>query len=77
MTSLDFEVAFVWVRVDSARVIDVSIDDGDVSEGLSRNLVQPPADLEPEGGVAGGGVVKYVRSVDLDDFHYLGRKWAR
>jgi len=72
MTSLDFEVAFVWVGVNSTRIINVPIDDGDVSEGLCRNLVQSPADLKPEGGVASKGVVKYVRSVDLDDFHYLG-----
>lgn len=71
MTSLDFEVALVWVRVDSTRIVNVSIDDGDVSERLRGNLVQPPADLKPEGGVAGRRVVEYVRSVDLDDLHYL------
>jgi hypothetical protein len=71
MTSLDFEVAFVWVGVDSTRVINVSVNDGDVGEGLRRNIVQSPADLKPEGGVAGRGIVEYVRSVDLDDFHYL------
>ena len=71
MTSLDFEVALVWVGVDSTRVINVPVDDGDVSEGLGCNLVQSPADLKPEGGVASKRVVKYVRSVDLDDFHYL------
>jgi len=39
VTSLDFEVAFVGVRVDSARIVDVPIDDGDVGEGLCRNIV--------------------------------------
>ena len=71
MVSLDFEVAFVWVGIDSTKIVDVSVDDGDVSESLCRNLVQLPADFKPEGGVASGRVVEYVRSVDLDDFHYL------
>ena len=73
MASLDFEVAFVWVRVDSTGIINVSVDHGDVGESLCRNIVQPPADLKPEGGIAGRRVVEYVRSVDLDDFHYLGK----
>jgi len=72
MTSLDLEVAFVWVGVDSTRIIDISIDDGDVSKSLCRNLVQPPADFNPEGGVSRGRVIEYVRPVDLDDFHHLG-----
>ena len=73
MTSLDFEVAFVWVRVDSARIVNVSVYNGNVSKSLSRNVVQPPTDLKPEGGAAGRRVVKYVGSVDLDNFHHLGR----
>ena len=39
VTSLDFEVAFVWARVDSTRIINVSVDYGDVGESLCRNLV--------------------------------------
>jgi len=73
VTSLDFEVAFVGVRVDSARIVNVPVDDGDVSKSLCRNIIQPSADLKPEGGVTGGRVVKYVGSVDLDNFHYLER----
>lgn len=42
-----------------------------MSESLCRNLVQLPTDLKPEGRVSGGGVVEYVRPVNLDDFHYL------
>lgn len=73
MTSLDFEVAFVRVRIDSTRIVNVSVDDGYVSESLCRNLVQLPADFKPEGGVTSRRVVEYVRSVNLDDFHYLKR----
>lgn len=71
MASFDFEVALVWVRVDSTRIVNVSVDDGDVSESLCRNLIQLSTDLKSEGGVASGRVVEYVRSVDLDDFHHL------
>lgn len=74
MASLDFEVAFVWVRIDSARIINASVDDSDVSEGLCRNLVQLPTDFKPEGGVAGRRVVEYVRAVNLDDSHHLKNK---
>ena len=73
MTSLDFEVAFVRVRGDSTGIIDVSVDYGDEGKGLCCNLVQPPANLKPEGGISGRRVVEYVRSVNLDDFHHLGR----
>lgn len=71
MASLDFEVAFVWVGIYSTRIIDVSVDDCDMSQGLCRNLVQLPTDFEPEGGVASRRVVEYVRSVNLDDLHHL------
>ena len=71
MTSLDLKIALVWVRVDSPRIINVPIDDGNVSESLCRNLVQPSADLKPESGTASRRIVEYVGSVDLDDFHHL------
>ena len=71
MAPLDFEVAFVRVRVNSTRIINVSVNNGDVSKSLCRNVVQLPANLKPEGGITGRRVVEYVRSVDFDDFHYL------
>lgn len=71
MIPLDLEVAFVWVGVYCTRIVDVSVDDSDVGESLCRNFVQPPADVELESGIAGRRVVKYVRSVDLDDFQHL------
>lgn len=71
MTSLNLEVAFVWIRVDSTRIINISVNDGDMGESLRCNFVQPPTDLKPEGGIAGRRVVEYIRPVDLDDFHHL------
>lgn len=71
MASLYFEVALVWARIDPSRIIDVSIDNGNVGESLCRNLVQLPTDFKPEGGVASRRVVEYVRSVNFDDLHYL------
>jgi len=71
MTPLDLEVALVRVGVESTWIINVSVDDGDVGECLCRNLIQPPADLEPEGGIASRRVVEYVRSINLDNFHHL------
>lgn len=67
----NLEVAFVWVGVYSARIVDVSVDNSDVGESLRRNFIQPSADVELESGIAGRGVVEYIRSVDLDDFQHL------
>ena len=39
MTSLDFKVAFVRIRVDSTGIVNISVDDGDVSESLCCNIV--------------------------------------
>ena len=71
MISLDFEVAFIRVRIGSTGVVDVSVDDGDMSKSLCGNFVQLPADLKLKGRVAGGGAVKYVRPVNFDNFHHL------
>ena len=71
MTPLDLEVALIRVGVEATRIINVSVDDGDVGESLCRNLIQPPADLKPEGGIAGRRVFEYVRSINLDNFHHL------
>lgn len=71
MVPFNLEVAFVWVGIYSTRIVDVSVDDSDVGKSLCRNFVQPPADVELESGIASGGVVEYVRPVDLDDFQYL------
>ena len=71
MTPFDFEVAFVGVRIDSTGVVNVCVHYGDVCESLCRDVVQLPADLKPEGGVSSGGIVKYVRPIDFDNFHHL------